>query len=55
MFASHSAELLARLCKTAIWIEHGSIKMMGGIEDVVRGYEGEDAARHVAEIIAETR
>jgi homopolymeric O-antigen transport system ATP-binding protein len=53
VFASHSTEFLARLCKTAIWIDHGSIKMMGGIEDVVRAYEGDDAARHVAEIIAE--
>ena len=53
VFASHSTEFLARLCKTAIWIDHGSIKMMGGIEDVVRAYEGEDAARHVAEVIAE--
>jgi hypothetical protein len=26
---------------------------MGEIEDVVRAYEGDDAARHVAEIIAE--
>jgi ABC-2 type transport system ATP-binding protein len=53
VFASHSTEFLARLCKTAIWIDHGSIKMMGGIEDVVRAYEGEDAARHVAEVLAE--
>ena len=54
VFASHSAEFLARLCKTAIWIDHGVIKMMGGIEDVVRAYEGEDAARHVREILAES-
>jgi ABC-2 type transport system ATP-binding protein len=53
VFASHSTEFLARLCSTAIWIDHGSIKMMGGIEDVVRAYEGEDAARHVAEVLAE--
>jgi ABC-2 type transport system ATP-binding protein len=53
VFASHSTEFLARLCKTAIWIDHGSIKMMGAIEDVVREYEGAEAARHVAEIIAE--
>jgi homopolymeric O-antigen transport system ATP-binding protein len=53
VFASHSTEFLARLCKTAIWIDHGSIKMMAGIEDVVRAYEGDEAARHVAEIIAE--
>src|SRR6202035_2515065 len=49
VFASHSTDFLARLCKTAIWIDHGSIKMMGEIEDVVRAYEGDDAARHVAD------
>jgi ABC-2 type transport system ATP-binding protein len=53
VFASHSTEFLARLCKTAMWIDHGSVKMMGGIEDVVRAYEGEDAARHVREVLAE--
>jgi ABC-2 type transport system ATP-binding protein len=55
VFASHSAEFLARLCKTAIWIDHGEVKMIGGIEEVVRAYEGEDAARHVREILAENR
>src|ERR1700746_2475310 len=53
VFASHSNEFLARLCKTAIWIDHGEIKMSGGIEEVVRAYEGEEAAHHVAEILAE--
>jgi ABC-2 type transport system ATP-binding protein len=55
VFASHSNEFLARLCKTAMWIDHGEVRMTGGIEDVVRAYEGEDAARHVAEILAEHR
>ena len=55
VFASHSNEFLARLCKTAMWIDHGTIKMTGGIEDVVRAYEGEDAARHVREVLEETR
>ncbi len=53
VFASHSNEFLARLCKTAMWIDHGTIKMSGGIEDVVRAYEGEDAARHVREVLEE--
>jgi ABC-2 type transport system ATP-binding protein len=53
VFASHSNEFLARLCKTAMWIDHGTIKMSGGIEDVVRAYEGEDAARHVREVLDE--
>ena len=54
VFASHSNEFLARLCKTAMWIDHGTIKMSGEIEDVVRAYEGEDAARHVREVLEET-
>jgi ABC-2 type transport system ATP-binding protein len=37
-----------------MWIDHGVIKLTGGIEDVVRAYEGEDAARHVHEVLAET-
>ena len=53
VFASHSNEFLARLCKTAIWIDHGEIRMMGGIEEVIRAYEGDEAAHHVAEILAE--
>ena len=38
-----------------MWIDHGVIRMSGGIEDVVRAYEGDDAARHVREVMAETR
>ncbi|MGH3724768.1 MAG: galactan export ABC transporter ATP-binding subunit Wzt/RfbE [Mycobacterium sp.] len=53
VFASHSNEFLARLCNTAMWIDHGTIKMSGGIEDVVRAYEGDEAADHVAQILAE--
>jgi len=54
VFAAHSNEFLARLCKTAIWLDHGTIQMTGAIEDVIRAYEGEDAAHHVAHILAET-
>jgi ABC-2 type transport system ATP-binding protein len=53
VLASHSNEFLARLCKTAIWIDHGRIRMIGGIEEVVAAYEGDDAARDVAAILAE--
>jgi ABC-2 type transport system ATP-binding protein len=38
-----------------MWIDHGVIRLTGGIEEVVRAYEGEDAARHVREVLAETR
>jgi ABC-2 type transport system ATP-binding protein len=54
VFASHSNEFLARLCKTAMWIDHGAIRLTGGIEEVVRAYEGDDAARHVREVLAQT-
>lgn len=53
VFASHSNEFLAQLCDRALWIDHGSIRMDGGIEEVVGAYEGPDAARHVREVLAE--
>src|SRR5688500_19113079 len=33
VFASHSNEFLARLCKTAMWVDHGTIKMTGRSEE----------------------
>ena len=53
VFASHSNEFLAQLCDTAMWIDHGQIRQQGGIEDVVRSYEGDDAGDHVAQILKE--
>ncbi|MEU2347453.1 ABC transporter ATP-binding protein [Modestobacter sp. NPDC049651] len=40
VFASHSDEFLRELCDTAIWMEHGQIKMHGDIEDVLKAYKG---------------
>ncbi len=53
VFASHSNEFLAQLCNSAMWIDHGQIRMQGDIEDVVRAYEGDDAAEHVRHVIKE--
>ncbi len=53
VFASHSNEFLAQLCDTAMWIDHGQIRHQGGIEEVVRAYEGDDAGDHVATILRE--
>ncbi len=36
VFAGHSNEYLARLCTTAIWIDHGELRMSGGVEEVIR-------------------
>ena len=53
VFASHSNEFLAQLCTSAMWIDHGTIRMTGGIEEVVGAYEGPDAARHGREVLEE--
>lgn len=53
VFASHSNEFLAQLCDTALWIDHGQVRLQGGIEEVVRAYEGPDAGNHVAAVLRE--
>lgn len=53
VFASHSNEFLAQLCDSALWIDHGRVRMHGGIEEVVRAYEGPEAGDHVAKIVRE--
>lgn len=53
VFASHSNEFLAQLCDTALWIDHGQVRMHGGIEEVVGAYEGPEAAAHVAQTLKE--
>jgi ABC-2 type transport system ATP-binding protein len=40
VFASHSDEFLRELCDTAIWMEHGQVRQMGELEDVLRAYKG---------------
>ncbi|TSE00706.1 ABC transporter ATP-binding protein [Skermania sp. ID1734] len=52
IFASHSNEFLAEICDHAIWIDHGNVRMQGGIEEVVRAYEGPEAADRVAHVIS---
>ncbi len=54
VFASHSNEFLAQLCDTAMWIDHGEIRMHAGIEEVVTAYEGPEAGAHVAAVLAES-
>lgn len=55
VFASHSNEFLAQLCDTAMWIDHGEIRLQGGIEEVVRAYEGPEAGNHVAKVLRELK
>ncbi len=53
VFASHSNEFLAQLCDRALWIDHGQIRMDGGIEEVVGAYQGPDSAAQVRKVLAE--
>jgi lipopolysaccharide transport system ATP-binding protein len=40
VIASHSRELLSRVCTRLIWLEHGRIKMDGSVQDVTQCYFG---------------
>lgn len=53
VFASHSNEFLAQLCDRALWVDHGQIRMDGGIEEVVQAYQGDEAAANVRKVLAE--
>ena len=52
VFASHSNEFLAQLCDTALWIDHGTLRAAGAVDEVVGAYEGPEAAQHVRNIQA---
>lgn len=38
VLASHSDELLRQWCTTALWMEHGRVRMQGDIEEVLAAY-----------------
>ncbi|MGY1845710.1 ABC transporter ATP-binding protein [Modestobacter sp. SYSU DS0875] len=40
VFASHSDEFLRELCDTAVWMEHGQVRMQGELDEVLRAYKG---------------
>jgi len=42
VFASHSDEFLMELCNSAIWMDHGQMKMRGGLREVLTAYKGRD-------------
>jgi ABC-2 type transport system ATP-binding protein len=42
VFASHSDEFLRQLCTSAIWMEHGRVKQVGGLREVLTAYKGRD-------------
>lgn len=38
LFVSHSLEQIRELCSRAVWLEHGCVQMIGGIEEVCNAY-----------------
>ena len=39
LFVSHSIEQVKRMCKRAIWLDHGEMKMIGNAEEVCELYK----------------
>jgi len=39
LFVSHSNSDVRRLCKNAVWLDHGRMKLVGETEDVLAAYE----------------
>jgi ABC-2 type transport system ATP-binding protein len=40
VFASHSDEFLRELCDSAIWMEHGRVRQVGELEEILQAYKG---------------
>lgn len=38
MFVSHSIEIVKKICKRAIWLDHGNVKMIGDVSQVAKEY-----------------
>ena len=41
MFVSHSLEQVQRICKRAIWLDHGVVKMDGPAAEVAKAYHAQ--------------
>mgnify|MGYP000533571306 CR=1 FL=1 len=50
VFASHSNDFLAQLCNTALWIDHGEIRSVGEVSEVVGEYEGPEVGDYVRDL-----
>ena len=55
LFVSHSMASVRALCTSALWLDHGEVRMRGSSLDVIRGYlensmEAAESTRSLAEI-----
>ena len=39
LFVSHSADAVRRMCRKAMWLDHGEARMVGDVSDVLEAYE----------------
>lgn len=39
LFVSHSLEQIREMCSRVVWLEHGTVKMIGPAEEVCKAYE----------------
>ena len=39
LFVSHSEDSIRKICKKLLWIDHGEMKMMGGVDEVMGAYK----------------
>jgi ABC-2 type transport system ATP-binding protein len=53
LMASHSIDLLCEFCSTALWLDRGSVRMLGPMEDVRKAYvqSGRDATKTLSAAI----
>ena len=47
IFVSHDLEAVSRLCRRAIWLHEGLIKMDGAVKDVLSGYLETTQKKHI--------
>ncbi len=43
MFASHSLDLIRRLCNKVLWLDKGEIRALGDVEPVLAEYKAQAA------------
>jgi ABC-type polysaccharide/polyol phosphate transport system ATPase subunit len=39
VFASHDLVTIRNICQTAVWLDHGTVRMLGPADEVTRAYE----------------
>ena len=39
LFVSHSSDAVLRMCRKAMWLDHGEARMVGDAKDVMKAYE----------------